>query len=67
MRGLFTSFLIGLSIDSIPFMLTGSAMGIIYCFAGWLFRKGLNDGKSGWNIGEWLFGFWFGLCEVLCL
>lgn len=64
LRGLFISFLMGLSIDSIPYMLAGSAMGIIYWFSGWLFRKGLNDGKSGWNIGEWLFGFWLGLCLV---
>lgn len=62
MRGLFMSFVIGLSIDSIPFMLTGAAMGIIYWVAGWLYRKGIDDGKSGWNIGEWLFGFWEGLC-----
>lgn len=62
MRGLFMSFVIGLSIDSITFMLTGAAMGIIYWFAGWLYRKGIDDGKSGWNIGEWLFGFWEGLC-----
>jgi hypothetical protein len=31
-------------------------------FAGWLYRKGIDDGKSGLNIGEWLFGFWEGLC-----
>lgn len=63
-RGLFISFITGMSLDSIPYMLTGSAMGIIYWFSGWLYRKGINDGKSGWNIGEWLYGFWQGLNMV---
>ena len=64
-RGVYLSFIIGLALQSIPFMLCGLPMGIIYWFAGWLYRKGLNDGKFGWNIGEWLFSFWLGLC--LCL
>ncbi len=66
-RGVYLSFIIGLALQSIPFMLCGLPMGIIYWFAGWLYRKGLNDGKFGWNTGEWLFGFWLGVCERWCL
>lgn len=64
-RGVYLSFIIGLALNSMPFMVWGTAMGVIYWFAGWLYRKGLNDGKSGWNIGEWLFGFYLGIGLVL--
>ena len=64
-RGAYLSFIIGLAIHSLPFMVWGSAMGVIYWFAGWLYRKGLNDGKSGWNIGEWLYGAYLGLGLVM--
>lgn len=64
-RGVYLSFIIGLALQSIPFMLCGLPMGIIYWFAGWLYRKGLNDGKFGWNIGEWIYAFYLGV--VLCL
>ena len=66
-RGLYMTFIIGLALQSIPFMLCGLAMGSIYWFAGWLYRLGLNDGKGGWNIGEWLFSFWLGLCLCWCI
>ena len=66
-RGIYLSFIIGLALHSIPFMICGLPMGIIYWFSGWLYRKGLNDGKFGWNTGEWLFGFWLGVCERWCL
>ena len=59
-RGLYMTFIIGLALQSIPFMLCGLAMGSIYWFAGWLYRLGLNDGKGGWNIGEWIFGAYMG-------
>lgn len=65
-RGLYMTFIIGLALQSIPFMLCGLAMGSIYWFAGWLYRLGLNDGKGGWNIGEWLYGFYLGLMLCLC-
>ena len=64
-RGLYMTFIIGLALQSIPFMLCGLAMGSIYWFAGWLYRLGLNDGKGGWNIGEWIYAFYLGV--VLCL
>lgn len=64
-RGAYLSFIIGLAIQSLPFTVWGSAMGVIYWFAGWLYRKGLDDGKSGWNIGEWIYGFYLGIGAVL--
>ena len=64
-RGAYLSFIIGLAINSLPYMVWGSAMGVIYWFAGWLYRKGLDDGKSGWNIGEWIYGFYLGIGAVL--
>lgn len=64
-RGVYLSFIIGLALQSIPYMVWGLPMGVIYWFAGWLYRKGLDDGKSGWNIGEWLFGPYLGLGLVL--
>lgn len=66
-RGIYLSFIIGLALQNIPFMLCGSLMGVTYWLAGWLYRKGLNDGKHGWNIGEWLFGFELGLCLLLTI
>jgi hypothetical protein len=64
-RGVYLSFIIGLALQSIPYMAWGLPMGVIYWFAGWLYRRGLNDGKNGWNIGEWLFGHYLGLGLVL--
>lgn len=64
-RGAYLSFIIGLALQSMPYMIWGASMGVIYWFAGWLYRRGLNDGKSGWNIGEWLYGFYLGVGAVL--
>lgn len=64
-RGIYLSFIIGLALQSVPYMVWGLPMGVIYWFAGWLYRRGLNDGKSGWNIGEWLYGPYLGLGLVL--
>lgn len=65
LRGVFLSFFIGLALSSIPYMLAGLPMGLIYWFGGWLFRLGINDGKSGWNISEWIFGGYMG--AILCV
>lgn len=61
LRGILLSYLIASPMNNLLLMLWGAPMGIIYWFAGWLYRKGLNDGKSGWRIAEWLYGFWLGL------
>lgn len=68
LRGVLLSFLIGLALNSIWYMICGAPMGVIYWLAGLFARKVLkkND-KTGWNIAEWLYGFWLGymLC-VIC-
>lgn len=64
LRGLILSFIIGLALNSIPFMLCGFAMGTIYWLGG-QFNKLIDDGKCGWKWAEWLFGGYLGL--MLCL
>lgn len=61
LRGVLLSYLIASPMNNIFLMLAGAPMGLIYWFAGWLYRKGLNDGKSGWRTAEWLYGFYLGL------
>lgn len=56
LRGVLLTFLIGLALNNLLYMIWGAPMGLIYWFAGWLYRKGLNDGKNGWNTAEWIFG-----------
>lgn len=66
LRGLILSFIIGLALNSMPFMVCGLAMGTIYWLAGLIARKILKKyDKTGWNLGEICFGFYLGLC--LCL
>lgn len=63
MRGLILSFIIGLALNSIPFMLYGLAMGSVYYVCGLFARKVLKKmDKTGWNISEWVFGAYLGLC-----
>lgn len=64
LRGLILSFIIGLALNSIPFMLCGFAMGTVYWLGG-QFNKLIDDGKCGWKWAEWLFGGYLGL--MLCL
>ena len=60
LRGLILSFIIGLALHSIPFMLCGFAMGTVYWLAG-QFNKLIDDGKCGWKWAEWFFGAYLGL------
>lgn len=61
-RGLYLSFIIGLALQSIPFMLCGVMMGTIYWLCGRLVaHTRIDDGKGGWNISEWVFGAYLGL------
>lgn len=65
-RGVFLTFIIGLALNSIPFMLSGAGMGIIYYLCGLFARKVLKKkDKTGWNLSEWAFGFYLGL--ILCV
>lgn len=65
MRGVLLSYLIASPMNNVWLILTGAPMGLIYWFAGWLYRHGINDGKSGWRTAEWLFGFYLGITLVL--
>ena len=65
-RGLYLTFLIGLALNSIPFMLCGIMMGTIYWICGLFARKILKKyDKTGWNIAEYCFGMWLGLNLIL--
>ena len=65
LRGVLLSYLMASPLDNLALMLWGAPMGIIYWFAGWLYRHGLDDGKGGWRTAEWLYGAWLGLGAVL--
>lgn len=64
-RGLYMTFIIGLALQSIPFMICGIAMGTIYWLCGLFSRKVHTLYKGGWNIAEIAYGFYLGL--MLCL
>jgi hypothetical protein len=61
LRGLILSFIIGLALQSIPFMLCGWCMGLVYYLVGLYSRKVKALTKGGWNLSEWVFGFYLGL------
>lgn len=65
LRGLILSFIIGLALNSIPFMLCGLAMGTVYWLGGYTCRHIYNDDKSGWKISEWYWGAVLGFCLYL--
>ena len=66
LRGLIMTFIIGLAIQNIPYMLSGLGMGVCYGIAGLIARKALNKyDKTGWNIGEYIYGFYLGV--ALCI
>lgn len=64
-RGLYMTFIIGLALQSIPFMLCGLAMGTIYWLVGLFSRKVYNLYKGGWNIAELIYGGYLGW--MLCV
>jgi len=67
LRGVLLSYLLASPLNNLWMMVAGAPMGIIYWFAGWLYRRGLNDGKGGWRTAEWLFGAYLGLVERLLI
>lgn len=61
-RGLYLTFIIGLALNSIPFMLCGFAWGTICYLCGLFARKVLKKfDKTGWNIDEYCIGAWLSL------
>lgn len=63
LRGLLMTFMIGLAIQNMLFMLSGLAMGTVYKLGG-LVNKIKDDGKFGWKWAEWLWGLYMG--AILC-
>ena len=64
-RGVYLSFIIGLVLQSIPFMLCGAFWGITCYLCGLCSRKVYKLEKGGWNIDELCIGAWLGL--MLCV
>lgn len=68
LRGIYLTFIIGLALNSIPFMLCGAFWGLECYLCGLFARKVLkkND-KTGWNLDEWIFPVWLTLCLIWCI
>jgi hypothetical protein len=64
LRGLVMSFIIGLALNSIPYMVCGFAMGTVYWLAS-KFNKVVDDGKSGWKWAEIFWGMVLGIFLTL--
>lgn len=60
-RGLYLSFIIGLALQNISFMVCGLGMPLCYYLCGLYSRKVKTLEKGGWNWGELVFGFYLGL------
>lgn len=66
LRGLIMTFIIGLALRSVPFMLCGLGMGTVYYIGGLIARKILKKfDKTGWDISEFGMGMYLAIC--LCL
>ena len=67
LRGLILSFIVGLALNSIPYMLCGFAMGTVYWLAGQFNKHVIDDGKCGWKWSEYAFGAYLGVCLYIAL
>lgn len=68
LRGLIWTFLIGLAIDSIPYMFTGLSMGVVYGTCGFIGRKFFNKyDKTFWNVSEYVFGGILAIFLIICI
>lgn len=67
LRGVLLTFLIGLAMNNLWYMVWGAPMGLIYWFSGWWNRHVRDDGKSGWYRAEWLFGIYLTIGFLLGL
>lgn len=61
LRGGLTTFLLGLALNSVPYMFVGLLQGTVYWLGGWTCRHIYDDGKNGWKISEWYWGAVLGL------
>lgn len=65
LTGLIITFIIGLAFGELLFMVSGIGMGFCYWLGHIVCDYVKDDGKSGWNWGEWVFGAYLGL--FICL
>jgi hypothetical protein len=65
LRGLIMTFIIGLPMLDIPFMLCGLAMGTVYGIGGLIDHYVIKDGKFGWCWAEYLWGLALGIFLIL--
>lgn len=61
LRGGLTTFILGLALNSVPYMFVGLLQGAVYWLGGWTCRHVYDDGKNGWKISEWYWGAVLGL------
>ena len=59
LSGLIVTFIVGLAVNSIPFMVGGISAGLLYWLGGQT-NKIYDLGKCGWNWGEIYAGFVYG-------
>ena len=60
LTGLMITFLWGLYLNSLWFMLSGLGMGLCYYVGHLVCDYIKDDGKKGWNWGEWIYGAYQG-------
>lgn len=65
LRGGLTTFILGLWLNSIWYMPVGLLQGTVYWLGHLTCKYIWDDGKSGWKISEWYWGFVLGLAAVL--
>lgn len=61
LRGGLTTFLLGLAINSVPYMFVGLLQGTVYWLGGWTCRHVYDDGKYGWRWAEIFWGMTLGI------
>lgn len=65
LRGGLTTFILGLWLNNIWYMPVGLLQGPVYWLGGWTCRHIYNDGKYGWKISEWYWGFTLSVFSIL--
>ena len=65
LTGLIMSVICGLFLHSWTYILMGAGMGVCYLLGHLVCVYIKNDGKDGWNWGEWIYGAYLGLMLVV--
>lgn len=61
LRGGLTTFILGLALNSVPYMFVGLLQGAVYWLGGWTCRHVYDDGKYGWRWAEIFWGMVLGI------